>query len=42
MSQVHQAGIASKGRMSADEVQSIRAYMIERANQAKEAPAGAR
>jgi len=33
------AGMASfKGRMSVDEVQSVRAYMIERANQAKSAP----
>ena len=37
------AGMASfKGRMSADEVQSVRAYVIERANQAKDAPAGTR
>lgn len=38
------AGMASfKGRMTEDEVQSVRAYMIERANQAKSAPpAGAR
>jgi quinohemoprotein ethanol dehydrogenase len=36
-------GMASfKGRMSADEVQSVRAYVIERANQAKDAPAGTR
>jgi PQQ-dependent dehydrogenase (methanol/ethanol family) len=36
------AGMASfKGKMSSEEVQSIRAYMIERANQAKEAPAAA-
>jgi hypothetical protein len=35
------AGMASfKGRMTADEVQSVRAYMIERANQAKSAPPG--
>ena len=34
------AGMASfKGKMSAEEVQSVRAYMIQRANQAKEAPA---
>jgi hypothetical protein len=31
-----------KGRMSADEVQSVRAYVIERANQAKDAPVGTR
>jgi hypothetical protein len=32
------AGMASfKGRMSPEEVQSVRAYMIERANQAKAA-----
>ncbi|HEX4675254.1 MAG TPA: PQQ-dependent dehydrogenase, methanol/ethanol family [Steroidobacteraceae bacterium] len=37
------AGMASfKGKMSTEEVQSIRAYMIERANQAKEAPAAVR
>ncbi|HWW81805.1 MAG TPA: PQQ-dependent dehydrogenase, methanol/ethanol family [Steroidobacteraceae bacterium] len=36
------AGMASfKGKMSTEEVQSVRAYMIERANQAKEAPAAA-
>jgi quinohemoprotein ethanol dehydrogenase len=36
------AGMASfKGKMSAEEVQSVRAYMIQRANQAKEAPAAA-
>ena len=36
------AGMASfKGKMSTAEVQSVRAYMIERANQAKEAPAAA-
>jgi len=33
------AGMASfKGRMTVDEVQSVRAYVIERANQAKSAP----
>jgi quinohemoprotein ethanol dehydrogenase len=33
------AGMASfKGKMSVDEVQSVRAYVIERANQAKAAP----
>ena len=31
-----------KGRLSAEEVQSVRAYMIERANEAKAAPPGAR
>jgi quinohemoprotein ethanol dehydrogenase len=37
------AGMASfKGKMSTEEVQSVRAYMIERANQAKEAPAAVR
>ena len=37
------AGMASfKGRMSPEEVQSVRAYLIERANQAKNAPAAAR
>jgi quinohemoprotein ethanol dehydrogenase len=37
------AGMASfKGKMSAEEVQSVRAYMIERANQAKEAPVAVR
>jgi quinohemoprotein ethanol dehydrogenase len=37
------AGMASfKGRMTPDEVQSVRAYMIERANQAKAAPAPGR
>jgi len=36
------AGMASfKGRMSVDEVQSVRAYVIERANQAKRAPPAA-
>jgi PQQ-dependent dehydrogenase (methanol/ethanol family) len=36
------AGMASfKGRMSAAEVESVRAYVIERANQAKNAPPGA-
>ena len=36
------AGMASfKGKISAEEVQSVRAYMIQRANQAKEAPAAA-
>ena len=36
------AGMASfKGKMSTEEVQSVRAYMIERANQAKEAPTAA-
>lgn len=36
------AGMASfKGKMSTEEVQSIRDYMIERANQAKEAPPAA-
>jgi mono/diheme cytochrome c family protein len=36
------AGMASfKGKMSTEEVQSVRAYMIERANQAKELPAAA-
>jgi quinohemoprotein ethanol dehydrogenase len=36
------AGMAPfKGKMSAEEVQSVRAYMIQRANQAKEAPAAA-
>ncbi len=35
------AGMASfKGRLTEDEVQAVRAYMIERANQAKNAPAG--
>ncbi len=35
-------GMASfKGRLSADEVESVRAYLIERANQAKNAPHGA-
>jgi alcohol dehydrogenase (cytochrome c)/quinohemoprotein ethanol dehydrogenase len=34
------AGMASfKGRMTEEEVQSVRAYLIERANQAKSAPA---
>jgi quinohemoprotein ethanol dehydrogenase len=37
------AGMASfKGKMSTEEVQSVRAYMIERANQAKQAPAAVR
>jgi alcohol dehydrogenase (cytochrome c)/quinohemoprotein ethanol dehydrogenase len=37
------AGMASfKDRMSAEEVQSVRAYLIERANQAKNSAAGAR
>jgi alcohol dehydrogenase (cytochrome c)/quinohemoprotein ethanol dehydrogenase len=37
------AGMASfKGKMSTEEVQSVRAYMIERANQAKEAPVAVR
>jgi quinohemoprotein ethanol dehydrogenase len=37
------AGMASfKDRMSPEEVQSVRAYLIERANQAKNATAGAR
>jgi quinohemoprotein ethanol dehydrogenase len=32
-------GMASfKGRLTADEVQSVRAYLIERANQAKNSP----
>jgi alcohol dehydrogenase (cytochrome c)/quinohemoprotein ethanol dehydrogenase len=36
------AGMASfKGRMSEEDVQSVRAYLIERANQAKQAPPGA-
>lgn len=36
------AGMASfKGRMTAEEVQSVRAYIIERANQAKSAPPAA-
>lgn len=36
------SGMASfKGRMTADEVESVRAYLIERANQAKNAPATA-
>jgi quinohemoprotein ethanol dehydrogenase len=36
------AGMASfKGRMTVDEVQSVRAYVIERANQAKSAPPAA-
>ena len=37
------AAMASfKGRMTPDEVQSVRAYMIERANQAKAAAAPGR
>ncbi len=37
------AGMAPfKGKMTTDEVQSVRAYMIERANQAKEAPTAVR
>ena len=36
------AGMASfRGRMTVDEVQSVRAYVIERANQAKSAPSAA-
>jgi len=36
-------GMASfKGRLSADEIQSIRAYLIDRANQAKNAPPNTR
>src|SRR5581483_883526 len=35
------AGMASfKGRLTEEDVQAVRAYMIERANQAKKAPAG--